>query len=465
MIIVSRVRQLFRIKFVQDTFVLQIGKLAVTLLGLFSTVLVTRLMGPDFYGVYALSDSFYNVWKTLDLTGVTASTSTRLGIAIGVGDAREAENLMAFYVQVTMMTTIGLALLLGLFGASVAQSVHGDANIGILAALLALTGPADAFYGLVVLALQSRRSFRSLALLQNANQFILTTSLIAAVVINPIPLSLVFARLVYSYVTMIIALIAYTRLREQGEVKLPTLRSIIGRAPRLSPRPYWRFGFANALDKNVANLYIEIPRQIIGILGGERAVGYISLALRGLGQVSVLTSAVFENMQAVVPQLVGRGDYKRLWQSFVRVLVVLALGGLVFYGLLALLAPPLIPPIFGERWSPVIPVLLPLTLYGAITMVGGIFGPLYRAFGIMRAALGVKLLALAIALPIGIILMSQLSVGVEPFWGWEYYDSVSTAVAVGGAWTIDLLFILSTGLTMAITLPMLRRKAHKRSEE
>src|SRR5690606_25007022 len=277
--ILTRARQLFQSKFVQDTFILQIGKVAVTLLSLFSTVLVTRLMGPHFYGIYALADSFYGVWKTLDLTGVSTSTSTRLGIAVGAGDEREIENLMAFYVQITMITTVGLALLLALFGASVAQSVHGDASIGTMAALLALTGPGDAFYGLVVITLQSRRLFRTLALLQNANQFVLTSSMIAAVLINPTPLSLILARLFHSHTTAIIAFAVYANVRKQA-VTLPPLVSIIRRVPRLSPRPYLSFGFANALDKNIANLYIEIPRQIIGILGGETAVGYVSLALR-----------------------------------------------------------------------------------------------------------------------------------------------------------------------------------------
>ena len=456
--ILTRARQLFQSKFVQDTFILQIGKVAVTLLSLFSTVLVTRLMGPHFYGIYALADSFYGVWKTLDLTGVSTSTNTRLGIAVGAGDEREIENLMAFYVQITMITTVGLALLLALFGASVAQSVHGDASIGTMAALLALTGPGDAFYGLVVISLQSRRLFRTLALLQNANQFVLTSSMITAVLINPTPMSLILARLFYSYTTAIIAFAVYANVRKQA-VTLPPLALIMRRVPRLSPRPYLSFGFANALDKNIANLYIEIPRQIIGILGGETAVGYVSLALRGLAQISVLTSAIFENMQAVVPQLVGRGDYARLWRNFMRVLGVLALGGLAFYGLLALLAPMLIVPIFGNEWTPVIPVLVPLTLYGALTTVGGIFGPLYRAFGIMRAAVSIKLLTLVLVLPVGIVLMQSLSLNTDSFWGWSHFDLSATRVAIGGAWTINVLFLVSIALTMAITLPLLRRKA------
>jgi O-antigen/teichoic acid export membrane protein len=441
----TRAQQLLSSKFFQDTLVLQIGKIIVTLLGAVSAVIVTRLMGPAAYGYFRQSENFYNLWKTLDLTGVTASTNTRLGIAVGAKDEDEIHNLMAFYVQVSMITTIGLALLLALFGATVAQWLQGDAYIGTLAALLALCGPGDALYGLVILTMQSRRSFRMLALLQNANQLVLTTSMIAAVLINPIPLSLVLARLFFSYSTMIIAFIAYARLRRQDQT-VPSMRAVIARVPHLSPRPYWRFGFANAIDKNIANLYLQIPILVVGMIGGSAAVGYLDLALRGMAYGSLLTSAVFENMQAVVPQLVGRKDYAKLWRNFVRVFAMLTLGGIIIYGLMALLARYIIPPVFGEEWLPVIPVLVPLAIYGAVTMASGIFGPLYRAFGMMRAAINVKLLALALGLPIGIALMNSSS-------------GSDIEVAVSGAWTINILYVLSAGLTMAITLPVLRRKA------
>jgi len=58
-----------------------------------------------------------------------------------------------------------------------------------------------------------------------------------------------------------------------------------------------------------------------------------------LQKTNFFTSAIFENMQAVVPQAVGRGDYARLWRNFLRVMGILALGGLAFYTLVILLAP------------------------------------------------------------------------------------------------------------------------------
>lgn len=460
MIIATRARQLLGSKFVQDTLILQIGKIAVTLLSAVSTIVVTRLMGPESYGFYRQSDNFYNLWRTLDLTGVSTSTSTRLGIAVGERNRDELLNLMAFYVQISMATTLTLALLLGILGPVAAQLLQGDSGIGVLAALLALTGPGDAFYNLVTLTFQSRRAFRTLALLQNINQFVLTASMIAAVLLSPTAAGLIVARLFYSYSTMLLALIVYARERSaQSQPAFPPMLAVLKRAARMSPRPYWRFGVANALDKNASNLYTTLPILLVGSIGGSAAVGYLSLALTGIAQASVLTSAVFDNMQAVVPQLVGRRDYARLWRNFLRVLGVLVLGGVGFYGVMALLAPVVIPPLFGAEWLPAIPVLLALCIYGAVTTFGGIFGPLYRAFGMMKAAFGIKLIALALALPVGVALLNSAARLQIPFWGWSHYDSAATAVAVSGAWTINLLFIISVGLTMTVMLPALRRRA------
>jgi O-antigen/teichoic acid export membrane protein len=457
--IVTRARQLLSSKFIQDTLVLQIGKIVLTLVSALSTIVVTRLMGPSSYGLYRQSDTYYNLWKAFDLTGVGTSTSTRLGLAVGGDNRDEIHNLMAFYVQVSLVTTIGLALLLGIFGAATAQVLQGNATIGVFAAFLALTGPADALYGLVIVALQSRRSFRTLTLLQNINQFVLTVSMIAAVLISPTPEGLVVARLFYSYSTMVIALVLYERIRARDNFEFPSMAAVFARVPRLSPRPYWRFGFANALDKNISNLYIHLPVFLVGLIGGARAVGFLTLSLTGIVQASILTSAVFDNMQAVVPQWVGRGDYGKLWRNFIRVVGVLTLGAVAFYGTMALLAPLVIPPLFGPEWLSAVPVLIPLTIYGAVTTVGGVFGPLYRAFGMLRGAFAVKLIALVIALPVGITLMQNAAASAATFFGWSHFDAVSTGVAIAGAWTINLLFILSVVLTMAFTLPVLRRKA------
>ena len=448
--LIEGLRGLLRRKFVQDTIILQIAKIGIVGLGALSTILVSRLMGPALFGVFGLADSFLSLWRTLDFTGIGMSTNTRLALAVGARDEEAAHRLMAFYVQVSMAMTVGLALLIALLGPPLAGAIQGDPHIGRLAAILALAGPADAFYGLVVIALQARRSMRSLALLQNARQFILTSSLIIAVLISPTPESLVLARLIYAYVAMAAALLYYARRRSADGFTYPTMRAVVARAPRISPRPYWRFSVANAVDKNIADLFIHVPLQLVGAAGGETAAGYLSLALRGLNQAAFFTSAVFENMQAVVPQTVGRGAYADLWRNFRRVLFVLLIGGALFYGAIALAAPLVVPSLFGEAWIPAVAVVVPLTIYGAITTAGGIFGPLYRTFGLMKQAILVKFAAVSVVALLGLLIVPGLT--------------DASAAAIAGAWMINIVFLLSTASTAAFTLPILRSKARAQTD-
>jgi O-antigen/teichoic acid export membrane protein len=129
-----------------------------------------------------------------------------------------------------------------------------------------------------------------------------------------------------------------------------------------------------------------------------------------------------------------------------RVLVALGIGGLALYGVLALVAPFVIPPILGDEWTGAIPPLVVLTIYGAVTTVGGVFGPLYRAFNRMRAALIAKITALVVVIPFGVVLIQQLG---------------SQNAALGGAWMINGLFTVSVGITGVVMLRELQKRGRQ----
>jgi O-antigen/teichoic acid export membrane protein len=260
----------------------------------------------------------------------------------------------------------------------------------------------------------------------------------------------VIGRLVYSYSTMALALYAYTRLRTMGDVSYPPLRAIFARARTVSPRPYWRFGAANGIDKNLSNLFLQLPIQIVSALMGTRAVGYLDLAMSAIGYGSILTSAVFDNMAAVVPQAVGRGDFAGLRRNFLRVLLVLLVGSAVLFGALALFAPFVIPPLLGEEWEHAIPALMSLAVYGAVTTVGGIFGPLYRALNLVGWAAAAKVTALVLVLPVGYTLLQSAS-------GIAQVNQAEVGALIG-AWMINGLYLISVVLTAVFTLRVLRRK-------
>lgn len=465
--LIARARALLARRFIQDTLILQAGKIGSVILSLISSLLVWRLMGAHDFGIYGWAQTFLGLWLALDLTGIGPSTGTRLAMAIGARDDREILNLMAFYMQVTLTFTLGLVTLILLLSPMITDAWYGDRHIGELAGLLSLGLIADDFYMLVTTSLQARRSMKTLALMQNANQFVLTTCLIAAVLISPTPEALVIGRLVYSYSTLLMALIVYHRTRTRGDLPFPPLVTVMKRTRTLSPRPYWKFGVANALDKNVTALFSQIPMQIVGVVGGASAVGYLTLASAGIAQASVLSSAVFDNMQAVVPQMVGRGDYVGLRRNFLRVLIALIVLAVVFYGVVAVTAPIFIPPLLGAEWIPAIAPLLVLCVYGVITGFGGVFGSLYRSFNLVWKIVAAKVVTLAIMLPLGAVLLltgtqtalrpyGEIAAQVIPA---QYL--VSDAAATGGALTIVGIYALSVTLTAIITLPVLEKKAHE----
>jgi O-antigen/teichoic acid export membrane protein len=263
---------------------------------------------------------------------------------------------------------------------------------------------------------------RVVALLQNLNSLTLAICYVGALLISPTAESQVIARLVFAMATMFIALDFYDRQREHESVVYPSMRAVVARARSVPVRPYWRFGVANALDKNLSKLFMEVPMQIVGIVHGNIAAGYLEAILKGINIVYQFTTAIFENMQAVIPQAVGRGDYRGLWHNFRRVVGVLIVGAVGFYSAFALgmllFGNTLVPLIYGEQWLPVAPLIPAIAIYGTVATVGGVFGPLYRALRLMRQAIVVKIITLVVLFLPGVWLVQQ-------------------GGALGGAWMDD----------------------------
>jgi O-antigen/teichoic acid export membrane protein len=455
-------RKFLQRKFVQDTLALQVSKIVSVGISFVSSVLIVRLIGPSEYGEWALAVSFLAIWQSFNLTGIGPSTITRLSAAVGAQDTEETLNLMGFYVRISMMWAAISIVSLAILGAPLASRLYTtdvtllstsllpvtfqlpETSIGYLAAVYAWALIPDSFYNLVIIALQSRRSMRTAAMLQNINTLMLAACVVTAMVLNPTATGMLIGRLAYSFSTMLVALWLYHRERTHDGLAYPTIRVISARARTVPVRRYWRLGFAIALDRNLANYFLQIPMQMVGIIVGTEAAGYLQLALKAIQLPQTMTSAVFDNMQAVVPQAIGRGDYARLWHNFNRVILILAVGSVGFYGLLVVLilgfGKPVAAFLYGEAWLPAVPLLGAIAYYGAITTIGGIFGPLYRALGLMREAILVKIVALILATLAGLWLVNQMG-------------------ALGGAWAINVTFTLSISFTAIVTLPELRRRA------
>jgi O-antigen/teichoic acid export membrane protein len=451
------IRRLLARKAVRDTLFLQIGKLISTGLGALTALVLYRTLGPAVFGVYGLAEAVVATFAALDLTGIGVSTTTRLAVAVGADDREEILNLLGAHVKVALLTAAGILALVVLLG-GIAASVQGDAaaQIAALAVWLAFAKIADALYLVPYGALQSRRSMGVFASLQTLNQAALAVCLIGAALISPTAESLVIGRLTYSIVTVALAWGLYARFRTGGAAPAyPPVGAILRRAWTFSLADYRRrylgFGVLIALDKNLSNLFIQIPMQVAGAVGGTAAAGFLDLAISAINYAGVITSALFDNLTAIIPQAVGRRDFARLWHDFTRIVIGLAAGGAVVFGAAAVAAPLVIPLLVGESWLPAIPALTALAVYGVVTTAGGVFGPLYRALNLVGRAIVAKVIAVV---SVGVIAALALSLNDDP----------SDAAAIG-AWLINGFYVVSVGLTAWFTLRALRKAAQSEREQ
>ena len=433
--ILQQVTRALKRRFLRDTLILQIGKIGVLSLGVLSSVIIPVLVGISTYGTWQLTVSLQHIWQVFNLTGIATSTQTRLAIIVGRQDTEEVLQLIAFATRVTLLYH-GLSTLI--FWGTGSFIIHyfysTTPQVVYLAVWLNLSYIPESLFQLFMIIFNSCRQMREVALLSNINQLVLLIITILAAIINPTVTSLVFSRILYSILTLLLACWLYQRSRNNGILgQFPSIPQIIRTIPKAHQSNYWQFGIMNALDKNISNLYTQIPVQMAGMILGINAAGYVALAIKIIQQPNFLTSSILDTMKAVIPNTLGQGRYQKLWQQFMQIWFILWIVAVSIYVPLFFFTPFIIYTLYGTDWLPIIPLVQLLTIYGMVTTVGGIFGPLYRALDIVILAFFIKCVATVISLPIGYYLMMQQGV-------------------IGATWTVNLLFMISVAITMVVTL-------------
>src|SRR3989304_1630294 len=126
----KKLSELSKIKFVKDTFTLQIGTAVKIGLSTIISILLARILEPSGYGTYGLVFSIYGFISILGDVGVGYSTLTRFSRAYARGDRKETIELLAFFIKISVITTVFI-LTLGLLGAPyLASKLYNNRDIG-----------------------------------------------------------------------------------------------------------------------------------------------------------------------------------------------------------------------------------------------------------------------------------------------------------------------------------------------
>lgn len=435
------IQSLTQRKLVKDTLILQLSRTLGAALGVLSVIVVTRALGPEEYGRWGLLLALNETWTLLNLSGIALSVQTRLGVALGgVAEREEIADLLAQYLLFALAWAVLSFVVLSAIAPTITRWLYADVSMGVWSGWLSLRIFGNSAYQLGLICIRNHRLMRVVAILHFLNQALLLALIVLALSVQIALPSLVYARLAHAWLMMILVVLLIGRMRVRSMPGLPTLKELMARLPQVTISRDWRFGVMNSLDKNLGTLFVKIAHQWVGIVAGPLAAAPFGFALQVTERITFLTTGLFENMSAVIPRLVGAKEYARLWYTLRKVQLALLGGSLLLNGVLFLLFPLVVPPIFGEKWVSAVPLLRWLLLYATIVTLTGVFGPLYRAQRQVRLAALAKLTALALASIPAYFLITQQG-------------------ALGGVLYIITLYAISGALTARFTLTELKRRA------
>jgi O-antigen/teichoic acid export membrane protein len=311
------------------------------ILSLVSIVLLTRMIGPQQYGLYAAVFGVFTYLYNLGQFGVLVYL-VRM----------EEEHPKAFHQAFTLLLCIGFLLTGGLWlgGFSLLEQWINLPGFGAVAKVMLSGLPISLLSQVPLAKLERRLDYRKIAMIELANQFIY----------NLVALPLAFAG--FGVWAMVLGWLAQ---QIQAAVLLFS-------QARYLPRLTWQPKLLNAIMRyslgfSAANWAFQarslVNPLLIGRFAGAEAVAYVALAVRMVDVLSFVRTSTYRISISALAQMQNQPARLRKALSDGMNLQILALGPLL--ALASWFGPILIPYLFGAKWVPVMSVF-PLIAFSAL---------------------------------------------------------------------------------------------------
>lgn len=372
----EKIRGARKTPFIRGVALYQMGGIVMQLTGFASSVVFARVLGLKEFGVYALISAFVGLIGIITAYGQNISLPTYLAEAVGKKDKDAISGVLRYYAQATLISTAAFLALFA-FAPALAAFFHGDPLIGEYGRIALLNSMLQAPIVLLFTTLQIERRNGTVVLLESGSdviQFALSAGLLA---IGMGIRGILFGTLIVSAISLIPFLWLYNRSAvRQG---LPTIGTIIRSMFRGGTWSVAKQGLWMAVDANIGkNLYPNLFYVALNATGSLEAVGIFRLAMR-LSSVpaSIIMPSISRMTNIAIPRMAGENP-KALYSSCKKVLLgSLGLSTLASLGA-AIVAPPLIPFVYGWEYVEVIPVFLLLLITNILLSAHVITIPLFR---------------------------------------------------------------------------------------
>jgi O-antigen/teichoic acid export membrane protein len=338
------------------------ARIAIELLLLGSMVALARLIPPSAFGIFAVVVIVQELALRMPMEGIGGALVQRQEISRDHLRSGLAANVLVAAVLAALTVLLALAIVRPLFN-------HETELLTIATTPYFLFG---AIYAIPLAILRRRLDFRRVSILDltlNATRALASLALALAGLDAP---ALVFGSMAGMVLALALALFF-------APPPLPAWRPAAGR--ELLP-----YGGPAALATVAWTGFRNGDYAIIGSVLGPAAAGFYwrgyQLAVEYQGKV---TDAMAQIAFPVLSRTAGHEELQALRQRMVQLLAVIVYPLLAF---LVLLAPVLIPAVFGSDWEPAVTPTQILVVGGAATLAINACGSALMAAGRARALLG-----------------------------------------------------------------------------
>ncbi len=357
----------------------------VALLQLLQMVLLGRLLGPNAFGLMAMVLIVSGFVTVIRDAGVPEYVVHKQQLD---GDA------------LSTLAWVNLGIGLALAGITIATAPLIAAGFDAPALVAPLKAVSALFvvsaFGVVSRALlQVRLAFKAIALADVAGVMVnMLTSLVMALTIHPDVWALVIGLLAGAAVrTVLLGRAARGEGLMPGAFHWPVVTG------------FARFGSYQIGATTLGYFRSRIDQFLIGILFGVNALGIYNMAVNLVLQPSQQINQVLSGVAFPVLSRIQRQP-DRLRSGFLRLLKASAtLNAPALLGLAAI-SPVAVPLVLGERWQPMVPVLMALSVYALLRAVVNVSGSLMMARGKARWGFNWNLAMLPVG-PVVIVLAAQ----------------------------------------------------------
>ncbi len=380
--LLESLKSFFRISFVKDTAIMQVGAVFMTGVSILASVIFARVLLPEKYGIYSLVFAFAGLISLFMNWGVDRAALVLLARAYEKKDRQEIKNILVYFMKVTLVVAIavgGLGIIISPF---LSEYFYRSSYVGELARMIILAEIFGLFFEMTSVTFQVLRKIKNYVILDNLRN-LLRVGFGVILVFGFGVFGVMFGHLSAFFISFLLAVILYYRLASRNEL-LPSIGEILSGLKETRIKKYFNFGISIAVNQNISRLYSILPVIFLSMFYSSANVGYFNIALKYVSLPLMLVSPVGQLLSSRLPQLkasenplFARNFYKASIFSgmIVLVLIVPAL----------VLAPFLVKFFYGQEYAPAVKVIYYLVPFSLVSGFAVGLGALFRTLNKMKA--------------------------------------------------------------------------------